>query len=462
MKNRHLGFTGFTGFAAAAVSLLVAVLLLSTGGPGGCSGGAGASSPPVGIPAPVAGLISTTSPDAAGKSRLIGAPGAVEGGAALQVSKSSTSLATATANGDGSFDVEFPAALGDTIDLAQMEGSTVGDPAAFEIIPGRTPTAAVPFGPGFAPSFGDGCIAGVFGSDTDVECFSPSTFALTAQFFVTGFQADDLALDDSSGDFYLIDRATDQVVVRDSVGGARGGAISVTRPLAVSADLTNQFAVVAQENAFPSLTMIDDGGSFPGQDASTSLTHPTDGTAVPVSNFEVSLQQDGSSQSWMAVLTDFDNGDTVLSVINLTPPPGGGFSVTDQINLGPGSYGGVVLFNGATDILVSDSGRDQVIRFNGPGFGNFVIYPVGRDPRGVAVSESVQGAFVCNHDDHTISIIDLSNDTVVGVMPTGLGVGLGPVGIAINESPFTGLVANDIDQTVSIFFVQDVLTALGF
>jgi hypothetical protein len=448
-------------FGALAV-LAGAVLQLFLGGTGGCSGGAGASSPPVGIPAPVAGLISTTSPDADGNSRLIGAPGAVEGGAALQVSKSSTSLATGAANADGSFDVEFPAALGDTVDLAQTEGSTVGDPTAFDIIPGRTPTAATPFAPGFAPSFGDGCIAGVFGADTDVECFSPSTFALTAQFLVPGFQADDLALDDSNGDFYLISRTTEQVVVRDSVGAPRGGPIAVTGALAIAADATNQFAVVAQDNAPTALMMIDDSGVSPGPDASTGLTHPTDGTAVAVSSFSVSMDQDASSFSRMAVLTDFDNGDTILTLILLTPPPGGGFGVTDQINLGSGNYGDVVFFNDATDILISDSGRNQVIRLNGPGFGNVVFYDVGRDPRGVAVSEGVQGGFVCNHDDHTISIIDLGTDSVVGVMPTGLGVGLGPVGIAINESPFTGLVANDIDQTVSIFFVQDVLTALGF
>lgn len=414
------------------------------------------------IPAPVAGLIASTSPDADGMVQLNGAAGAVGGGASVDVTKSSSSLATTVANADGSFSIEVPAALGDTIGVLQFEPGNSSPTTDVTIIPGRTPTAAVPFGPSFAPSFGDGCVAGVFGSDTDVECFSPSTFALTAQFLVPNFQADDLALDDSNGDFYLIQSSTNQVVVRDPVGGARGGPLSVTRPLAVAADLTNQFALVVQQSAATAVTMIDDGGSFPGLDASTDVTHPTDGSAVHQRTSAVSTQQDVSFFIHMAMLSVFDNGDTVLTVMSVTPPPGGGFSVADQINLGPGTYDSVVLFNDATEILVSDSGRNQVIRFNGSGFSNVTVYDVGLDPRGIAVSEDGQVAFVCNHDEHTIAIIGLIADAVLGFMPTGLGVGLGPTGIAINPSPFTGLVANDLDQTVSIFFIQDVLTALGF
>jgi hypothetical protein len=430
----------------------------------------------------VAGLISITSPDAGGQVRLTGAEGSVVAGATVNVSLADgpsglklqgvPPLATTTATSTGSFVLDFPASLGQFARV--LQGQTVvieegvdyefqeGPPILVEVIPGRTRIAAVPFGSSFAPSFGDGCVAGIFGSDTHVECFSPSTLLLTASFDIVNFQADDLALDDSNGDFYLIQRSTNQVLVRDAVGDPRG-AVTLSDPIAVAADATNALAVVVQGGASPSLTMIDDSGPVPTSDASATILHPTDGAATAVDTFEVSMSQDGFSQPWVAALTDFSNGDTVLTVFPVTSlPPGASFGTADQINLGSGSYGGLVLFNGATEVLVTDSARDEVIRFEGAGFATQTVYAVGSDPRGVAVSEDFQLAFVCNHDDHTVSIIDLTDDVVLGVMPTGLGVGLGPTDIAINPSPFTGLVTNDVDQTVSIFFVDDVLTALGF
>jgi hypothetical protein len=460
-----------------------ALFLLASGAGLGCGSATGMSSPPVNIPAPVAGLISVTSPDGGGQVRLTGADGSVEAGATVNVTveagpsglklQEAPPLATTTATSTGSFALDFPASLGQFARVIQ--GQTVvieegveyefqeGPPIFVEVIPGRTRIAATPFGSSFAPSFGDGCVAGVFGgTTTHVECFSPSTLLLTASFDIAGFQADDLALDDSNGDFYFVQRSTNQVLVRDPVGDPRGS-LTMTQPIAVAADATNAFAVVVQGGSSPSLTMVDDAGPVPSEDASADILHPTDGSATTVETFAVSTSQDGFSQPWFAALTNFSNGDTVLTVFPVTSlPPGASFGTADQVNLGSGAFDSVVLFNGATEVLVTDSGNDRAIRFEGAGFGTQTVYPVGGDPRGVAVSEDFQLAFVCNHDDHTISIIDLVDDVVLGEMPTGLGVGLGPTDIAINPSPFTGLVTNDVDQTVSVFFVDDVLTALGF
>jgi DNA-binding beta-propeller fold protein YncE len=235
----------------------------------------------------------------------------------------------------------------------------------------------------------------------------------------------------------------------------------MTLPLAVAADPTKKFAVAGLESSSPTVAIVDDTSGTPAPGASFTIDHPTNGAATANRTVAVALDQDTGSISKLAALTEFSNGDTVFTVLTVTPPPGGAFTVDAQVNLGAGTYDSVALYNDAAEALVTDSGGNRVIQLGGAGFAAQNAIPVGVTPKGVAVSEARQLGFVCNQASHTVSIIDLGTHGVAGTMTTSQGVGLGPTDIAINPSPFTGLISNTGDSTVTLFNVDDILTELG-
>lgn len=452
---------------------------LQGGGISGCGSAAG-SSPPVGIPAPVAGLISTTSPDAAGVVRMTGAPGAVQGGATVNVALESPAGLTfkaqvlpqsVGANFDGSFAIDFDAALGDTVRVTQsvtvvieegVDYETVESPPIFiTILDGRTLLASAPTGAATTESFSLGCSLRPSFDGQFLDCFSPSTLVLSDEFDLAGvgFQVD-LALDDTTGDAYVADTFANRVGVYDPFGGLKDN-VTVTAPLALASDLTKRFAVVGLQNTSPNVTIIDNTAGVPTVGASSTILHPTVGSATANRTFAVSLDQDTGSVSKLAALTEFSNGDTVFSALTVIPPPGGGFTVDAQVNLGAGTFDSVVLYNDATEALVTDSSGNRAIQLQGLGFGTQNVVAVGANPKGVAVSEARQLGFVCNQADHTVSIVDLGAHDVAGTMTTSQGVGLGPTDIAITPSPFTGLISNPGDSTVTLFNVDDILAELG-
>ncbi len=431
-------------------------------------GGAGAS-PPVSIPAPVAGLISITSPSDAGQVRLAGAAGAAQDGATLTVSfpsgtsgfKTQDTVTTTVATSSGSFGADFGAGIGDTFEVTQTVGGETSPPITVTVIEGRPLLSSIPLGTATSESFSIGCALFISGSDTTLGCFSLSTFA-EAAVTVTSFIGSDLAIDDFSGDFYLIANASSEAIVVDAFGTLKGGILGIPSPLAVAADQDLNFAVVVQDDSFTSMTMIDNTDFFtPVLDATALITHPTDGGATHVRSISVSADHDGLDEARFAVLSEFDNGDTIFSFVTATPPPGGILSVSSQVNLGSAQFDSVNLFNAATEAVVSDTTNNQIIHLSGLNFATQTPISVGLNPRGMAISESLAFAFVCNRDDHTVSIVDLLSDQVVGTMTTLNGVGLGPTDIAVNPSPFIGVISNQTDSTATLFDINNVLTALG-
>ncbi|HEX5037707.1 MAG TPA: hypothetical protein VFX30_11150 [bacterium] len=452
---------------------------LQGGGASGCGSAAG-SSPPVGIPAPVAGLIATTSPDAAGVVRMTGAPGAVQGGATVNVSLETPAGLTLKdqplpqgtgANFDGSFVIDFDAGLGDVVRVTQsvtvvieegVEYETVESaPIFITILDGRTLLASAPAGAAATESFSLGCVLRPSFDGQFLDCFSPSTLLLTDEFDLAGVGFPvDLALDDTTGDAYVADTFANGVGVYDPFGGLKAD-VTVTAPVAVASDLTKRFAVAGLQNASPNVAIVDNTAGVPANGASFTILHPTNGSATANRTFAVSLDQDTGAVSKLAALTEFSNGDTVFSVLTVIPPPGGAFTVDSQVNLGAGTFDSVVLYNDAAEALVTDSGGNRVLQLQGSGFATQNVIAVGADPRGVAVSEARQLGFVCNRAGHTVSIVDLGAHDVAGTMTTSQGVGLGPTDIAVNPSPFTGLISNPGDSTVTLFNVDDILAELG-
>ncbi len=470
---RSLRLTG--GFAA----LILATILLQAGGTGGCGSATGMSSPPVNIPAPVAGLISVTSPDGEGAVRMAGAASSVQGGATVNVlfeapsalivsgTKSQSTgdvLGTATATSGGAFSIDFPAEVGNIVRVEQEGGSSGDDPPPpvfFEIRPGRILVPVAPFGAAISPSFSIAQTLQLSGSDTVIDLYSPSTLAPASggDLLATGIAATDFALDETSQDTYLISVSESEVQVVDFSGALQGGALTLDSPVSVATTFGLQYAAVGQDST-TSITLIDNSGFAPALDASITLGHPTDGFANHVITPAISVAQDISSGDHIAAVANFDNGDSVFAYLDVTEPPFGSIGINTSFSIGAGTYDSIVLFNSASEVLISDTGNDRVLHLSGSGFGTQTVIPVGDQPRGIAIFGG--RAFVCNRGSHTVSVIDLATDTVIGTMTTEHGVGLNPTDIATNPSvPDTALIANQGDNTVTLFDISDVFAELG-
>ena len=71
---------------------------------------------------------------------------------------------------------------------------------------------------------------------------------------------------------------------------------------------------------------------------------------------------------------------------------------------------------------------------------------LGEQPRGIAIHNATNRAVVTNEKSNTVSIVDLSTQTVLSVVP----VGNGPKGVAIDVNKNLALIGNSKDGTVSI------------
>lgn len=458
----------FAGLAALAG-------LFYGSGVGGCGGAAGISSPPVNIPAPVAGLISVTSPDDAGFVRMTGASSSVSSDTRVDVTFESASaltlkdqsapgdlLGSVVSQADGSFVLDFEAEVGNVIRVQQEGESTVDGPAPvfFEIRAGRILVPITPVGAAISPSFSVAQTLQPSGGNTVLDLYSPSTLAPASgtDAVVAGIQATDFALEDSSQDSYLISTSENHVEVVDFSGSLQGGILSLASPASVATAFGLTYAAVGQ-NSSTSITLVDNS-SVPALDASIALVHPSDGSALPVATPAIAMDQDTGGNDKIAAVAGFDNGDSIFAFLDVAPPPGGGIAVNTSFSLGAGTYDSILLFNSATEALISDSGDDRVLHLSGLGFATTAVIPVGDDPRGIAIYGA--RAFVCNRADHTVSIVDLTTNAVIGTMTTNLGVGLNPTDIATNPSvPDTAFIANQGDNTVTLFDISDVFAELG-
>jgi len=460
------------GFLAGLFAL---ACLFYGSGAGGCGGAAGISSPPVNIPAPVAGLIAVTSPDESGFVRMTGASTAVSSDTRVDVTFVSASaltlknqsapgdlLGSVVSQSDGSFVLDFEADVGNVIRVQQEGEAAVDGPAPvfFEIRAGRILVPVTPVGAAISPSFSIAQTLQPSGGNTVLDLYSPSTLAPASGSdpLVMGIEAEAFVLDDSSQETYLINASANQVEVVDFSGALQGGVLSMSSPVSIATSFGLTYAAVGQ-NSGTSITLVDNSGT-PALDASITLGHPTDGPAVHVATPAIAMDQDFSGNDKIAAVSRFDNGDSIFAYLDVSPPPGGGIAVNTSFSLGAGTYDSILLFNSATEALISDAGNDRVLHLSGSGFATSVPIAVGSDPRGLAVYGT--RAFVCNRGEHTVSIIDLESNAVIATMTTSHGVGLNPTDIAVNPSvPDTGIIANQGDDTVTLFDISDLFAELG-
>jgi YVTN family beta-propeller protein len=78
-----------------------------------------------------------------------------------------------------------------------------------------------------------------------------------------------------------------------------------------------------------------------------------------------------------------------------------------------------------------------------------ILPGVGRAPRGIAFDPSTDTVYTANHDDATVSVVDVDSRTLVQ-SPPRLAVGGRPLALAIDPTNHTVYVANSADGTLSV------------
>jgi len=76
----------------------------------------------------------------------------------------------------------------------------------------------------------------------------------------------------------------------------------------------------------------------------------------------------------------------------------------------------------------------------------FATIPVGAGPFGVAITPDGTRAYVTNDSSNTVSVVDISNNSVFATIP----VGGSPIGVAITPDGTRAYVANDTSNDVSV------------
>ncbi len=436
---------------------------------------AGAASPPVSIPAPVAGLVSITSPDSSGMVQLAGDQAAAVDGATINVLNNATQgfnllaqttpVASTQATSSGSFQTSFPAQVGDSFLIEQVIGGEANEDGGIlvTVVDGRTLVDATPVGA--TTSFGAslGCTLQVFSDGSDVDCYSLSTFTPQPDLNVTGVLPVDLALDRSTQDTYLIDQANNFYFVVDAMGIAKGASVAVTAPVAIAADPTGlvgaEFALIAQDTGASSVTMVDNSLMFPATGTTFLVSHPSNGAAVHVGTYAIAGASDGSSLPRFVVLSLFDNGDTILTELIVSAPPSNIISLGSQVNLGAGDFAGLAFFNSATEVALIDRSNNRLVRLSGLGLitQTTVDLSATGDYRNVAIA-SGSAALVTDFANNQVVIVNLMDNSISQTLTTSDGVGLGPNAISINDSPLVAIITNEKDSSVSLIDLTEILS----
>lgn len=444
----------------------VLILAVLSGMFGNCGGSASSENlPPLSLPSPVAGLISVSSPDAQGNVRVRGAAGAVEANASVTVTagaggsnlvkdlarQSSDDSVTVSAGSDGSFSTEIDASIGSKITITQSEDEETSDETEFDVLDGIPAFDQIPVGTSVIRSSDVAIVSYTDGTDSFFDLYDLTTLDFAVTITVEDFVVSDINTDEISGDSYLVDAENDLVIVADDEANITDAIITDgSSPISVAAFHGEEFGVIGHEDSDTSLTLIDYTGAILTEEATLLISHPTDASASHEKSFALSADSNMTGTK-VAVLSEFDNGDTIFSLINADPLPAADLEVEAQVNLGTNTFSDVVLYNDAAEALVTDQSGDRVIHLSGAGFASQQTISVGDAPKGIDDAADQGFAFVANSGDNTLSVIDLDSMTVTATFDTSDGIGLTPVDVAVDDDPLTAIIANQTSLTVTLF-----------
>ncbi len=171
----------------------------------------------------------------------------------------------------------------------------------------------------------------------------------------------------------------------------------------------------------------------------------------------------GDSPVYVSNLGTNEKGDTV-SVINGATCNGtqhaGCGRATATVKVGPYPFGVAINEASNTIYIVDNNGGDgpaslsvlngatcDAANTSGCRQGPPALPGVGRAPRGIAFDPSTGQVYTANHQDGTVSVLDVGSRTVVPAPPR-LAVGRRPIAVAVDPANHTVYVANSLDSTV--------------
>ncbi len=133
-----------------------------------------------------------------------------------------------------------------------------------------------------------------------------------------------------------------------------------------------------------------------------------------------------------------------LAIFSLKTPV---HSTTDTSGISLESNPRGIAINPVTDTAIASNEKsDSVSVINLSTQTVIASIPVGKEPRGVAIDRGLNLAVIGNSHDNTVSIIDLNTNKVTET----ISVGKEPEGIAINQTTHRAYVTNHKDDTVSV------------
>lgn len=410
----------------------------------------GAAAPPVSIPAPVVTKIRIEFPDN-GVSTITGEAGAVTGGntvRAINLTQGgtaqwwepllwSTALAQTTndvvANADGSFSLDIDAAIGDRIQIFQIENGVDGTPIVL----------TVPFQPlalTFTPTGSAVDVAGgmafFIGNDGSSGVVAPVTLGANPSLgtLIT------LPAGCSNPTAVAYDPINDRLIVVANDTGAvcavplDGSAATVlatltVNPVNVAIHVGAAKAVITNNSpdATVEVSILDISTPVPAF-APVPVTNPI-GSNPNQTTTPVVMTETDSGTNYAVVVIEYSNGQFFAFVIDVDGPVViGGGSLLDLAN--PEGLAG---FNNTNGILTDALGLAHILDIN-TGTGAVSInnsVQVGAEPRGVAIDEANNRAYVANNSDNTLSVLDISDPTAASV-DTTLDVGTGPTSVVVD------------------------------
>jgi len=396
----------------------------------GSSTSSGSSStPPVDIPSPVSHL-SISTPDSNGEVTVTGDAGFADGSTLVTVLNASQTArlftdlfisvahagtsSTVTSNADGSFQTTISASAGDSLTVSYTNGGTAT--SVSDSVPQKrflVSTSVTLKDISMDPTTNQVMIVGNDGTDGFVFVVDAGSGSVNQTITLSGASgADRISTDPTTGDSLVIDSTNDVAWVVDLSAGSATGE-----------DVLSPFDVAFLESGTHALISHDTTVVVSNYNTATTTA---DSVGTPVGD------NDAATSSASFVDTDNDGTDDVFALLTLMDDDANHvvtMSVeeddsltqeTDTIVETGDTISGMAFFNAGTEVLISDSENDQILRVNLTTDETTTI-SVGDNPIGVVVNDSDEKAYVVNRGDRTVTEIDLTdNSTSLNSAPLGL------------------------------------------
>lgn len=426
-----------------------------------CSSGSGGGTPAADIPAPVSHL-SISSPDDSGEVRITAEAGFTDAQTTVTITNPNGvsfnwldllipnawahATHTVTSNSDGSFQETIEASVGDLLTITYTaDGEEL---SVEEEVPSQVPplplTADIqdisinPIANEALVVANDGADGFVYVIDLDDGSFE-STITLSGASGSGASGAFRIATDPATGDSLVLDR--DNVTAIHITGDS---VVSSTTAIIDSSDLAagldDDYMIIAHTDPTPALSYFD-----LNVDSATAIGDAqSEGGEAQQSALFVSIDNDGTSDI-AAVVSLMGDGSFLLTthLIDTAVPSitqDNAIPLTDIEN-----PGGLVLFNNASEALVTDADNNRVYRIL-LSDGSLTAINVGNSPLGVAVDETAGEAYVVNNEDRSLTTLSLADNSVVSTT----NLGLSPSEIAADSATSSVITVNTGDETVSI------------